>query len=306
MKPKRAIKPVRTEIHFVDSPEFYEPNADARLLIEIPHRRMTSDAYDPEVGRLLTEADLLTATEQVECSRMMNYLKFKASRTNNRKEAKDLLKRSEEVRNLLILSSLRLVVWVAAKFRRRLRPSQDYQDLFAAGVTALQRSVDLWNFRAGYNFSTYATTAIQRCCVRWMQREHYYSKLTVQFSEGRSDRDELLIGQVPARKEPDGFNIEADQVQVKKLVRKLPGRERIFIEQFFGLTGQRKSADEIGSLFNLTDSRVYQIIRAGLKSLRQSLAGNLPTDSPEFAMLQRNHGKQIAEAESHCTPSVSN
>lgn len=54
-----------------------------------------------------------------------------------------------------------------------------------------------------------------------------------------------------------------------KYVRKLPPRQRIVIEQRFGLLDRKpKTLDETGKLFNVTRERIRQLETKGLEKLR--------------------------------------
>lgn len=165
--------------------------------------------------------------------------------------------------------------------------------MFDAGVTAMHRSVELWDFRLGVKFSTYVAKALIWECSHWLQRERRHSKSTVQFSDESSD-DGFLIDQVESRETKDLINTTSAAVHAKALVRKLPGREREFIELYFGLAGQPQSASEIAVQFELTSSRVNQIINSALNRLRTSVANNLPEDSPELKLLQKSYTKRLS------------
>jgi RNA polymerase primary sigma factor len=65
-----------------------------------------------------------------------------------------LIKRSENARDELILRNLRLVAWVANRYRWT---KLEFSDLFEEGVFGLIRAVEYFDPTLGYRFSTYAT-----------------------------------------------------------------------------------------------------------------------------------------------------
>ena len=53
-----------------------------------------------------------------------------------------------------------------------------------------------------------------------------------------------------------------------KILNILDERERVIVEDYFGLSGQPRTLEDIGSDFNLTKERVRQIKEKALRRLR--------------------------------------
>jgi RNA polymerase primary sigma factor len=52
----------------------------------------------------------------------------------------------------------------------------------------------------------------------------------------------------------------------------LDDREKVIIEDYFGISGQNRTLEEIGGQFNLTKERVRQIKEKALRKLRNESA----------------------------------
>jgi RNA polymerase primary sigma factor len=56
------------------------------------------------------------------------------------------------------------------------------------------------------------------------------------------------------------------------MLRVLDDREKVIIEDYFGISGQNRTLEEIGGQFNLTKERVRQIKEKALRKLRNESA----------------------------------
>jgi RNA polymerase sigma factor (sigma-70 family) len=133
----------------------------------------TKDAQD-EVGRYLDQAGsaaLLTKEQEAELARAVEQgkeaeerlasgrIRSDAVRTRLKAEARD----GHEARQRFILSNLRLVVSIAKKYQGNGLPMLD---LVQEGNLGLMRAVELFDWRRGFKFSTYATWWIRQAITR--------------------------------------------------------------------------------------------------------------------------------------------
>ncbi|HEX8099080.1 MAG TPA: sigma-70 family RNA polymerase sigma factor, partial [Actinomycetota bacterium] len=79
------------------------------------------------------------------------------------KKAKDAVRKGREARQRFIRANLRLVVSIARKYQGQGLP---FLDLIQEGNIGLMRAVELFDWRRGFKFSTYATWWIRQAITR--------------------------------------------------------------------------------------------------------------------------------------------
>jgi RNA polymerase primary sigma factor len=140
--------------------------------------RKLADAFHPsdvDDLRLYLEAagaePLLTKEEEVELAMAIEHGKEAEERlargrirseTTKRKLREDI-RRAERARRRFILANLRLVVSIAKKYQGQGLP---LLDLIQEGNIGLMRGVELFDWRRGFKFSTYATWWIRQAITR--------------------------------------------------------------------------------------------------------------------------------------------
>ena len=140
--------------------------------------RKLADAFHPsdiDDLRLYLEAagaePLLTKEEEVELAMAIEHGKeaeqklasgrIRTERTRQR--LKDAVRRARAARRRFILANLRLVVSIAKKYQGQGLP---LLDLIQEGNIGLMRGVELFDWRRGFKFSTYATWWIRQAITR--------------------------------------------------------------------------------------------------------------------------------------------
>jgi RNA polymerase primary sigma factor len=114
---------------------------------------------------------LLTKEEEVELAMTIEHGKeaeqklasgrIRSDRT--RRRLKDEVRRAQRARRRFILANLRLVVSIAKKYQGQGLP---LLDLIQEGNIGLMRGVELFDWRRGFKFSTYATWWIRQAITR--------------------------------------------------------------------------------------------------------------------------------------------
>src|SRR5881396_3398309 len=138
-----------------------------------PARPLGTD--DADDLRLYLEAaarePLLTKEEEVELAIIIEHGKesedkLRAGRLRSEKsilKARQAVKKAEAARQRFIMANLRLVVSVARKYQGQGLP---LLDLIQEGNIGLMRAVELFDWRRGFKFSTYATWWIRQAITR--------------------------------------------------------------------------------------------------------------------------------------------
>jgi RNA polymerase primary sigma factor len=114
--------------------------------------------YSDEISRV----DLLSAEEVISLAQRIE--RGRAASANIRQMGrKELIKEGEKAKRRLIEANLRLVIYIARKYRGL---HVDLMDLIQEGNLGLIHAVEKFDYRKGYKFSTYATWWIRQYIVR--------------------------------------------------------------------------------------------------------------------------------------------
>jgi RNA polymerase primary sigma factor len=183
---KRARRLLESEIDFIANREFSDPSAHHSILgndldLEpkaVGRKKLPKDL--PAHLARLCESSLLTAEQERELFRRMNYLKFSANVVRSRldpenpdavaiAEVEDLLDQANRVRDHIIKANMRLVISIVKKF---VTPKHSFDDLLSDGIISLMQAVDKFDYHKGFRFSTYAYRAIARNAYRSITDRH--------------------------------------------------------------------------------------------------------------------------------------
>ena len=267
-----------------------------------PARPLGTD--DADDLRLYLEAaarePLLTKEEEVELAMTIEGGKvaedrLRAGRLRSEKsiaKARREVREAEAARQRFIMANLRLVVSVARKYQGQGLP---LLDLIQEGNIGLMRAVELFDWRRGFKFSTYATWWIRQGITRAIADRSRSIRLPVhihdrlrklnrtrfQFAQtmGREpSREELAKALDTTVEEIDsdaGFNEVEDQLLREEIGgavdQVLDDRERHVVALRYGLeNGQPLSLRETGKVLGLSGERVRLIEREALRKLRDS------------------------------------
>ncbi len=110
----------------------------------------------------------------------------------------------ESARQRLIEANLRLVIWVAKKYRGK---GMDFSDLVQEGNNGLIRAVKNFDWRKGCKFSTYAVPWIRQAILRALSEKSRIIRLPAAISEQISQMNKQtekllqILGRKPSRAE---------------------------------------------------------------------------------------------------------
>ena len=212
----------------------------------------------------------------------------------------------EKVNKELLEGNLRFVITVAKQYQNQ---GLDLSDLIAEGNYGLMKAIKNFDWNKDLRFISYAvwwvkqsilqslnenarTIRLPTNVVQDLQRakrelDAKGGELDIRFSnlpsmidldtEINEDGDSFLdvLKNEDAQMPDESFNSK-DVLKTKLLglLTCLDERERVIIEDYFGLTGTSRTLEDIGTDFNLTKERVRQIKEKSLRKLR-NLSGDL-------------------------------
>jgi len=208
--------------------------------------------------------------------------------------------RRQEIQQELIEGNLRFVITVAKQYQNQ---GLDFPDLIAEGNLGLMKAIQNFDWTKNLRFISYAVWWVKQSIlqslndnartirlpvnvVQDLQRakkeiESNGGKLDDRFQNLPSmidldmnineDGDTLvdIIENKNADMPDDSFN-SGDMLKIKllNLLHILDEREKVIIEDYFGLSGTPRTLEDIGSDFSLTKERVRQIKEKALRKLR--------------------------------------
>lgn len=215
--------------------------------------------------------------------------------------SEDITEREKnEIKKELLEGNLRFVITVSKQYQNQ---GLDFPDLIAEGNYGLMKAIENFDWSKKLRFISYAVWWVRqsilqslnenartiRLPVNVVQELHRAKKemdshgselpekfaslpYTINIDEPlNEDGDTLLdILNNPNADQAD-VNLSSEETLKGKLLdllNVLDNRERVIIEDYFGLSGNTRTLEDIGNDFDLTKERVRQIKEKGLRKLR--------------------------------------
>lgn len=210
------------------------------------------------------------------------------------------LMEKEEIKKELIEGNLRFVISVSKQYQNQ---GLDFPDLIAEGNYGLMKAIENFDWSKKLRFISYAVWWIRqsilqslnenartiRLPVNVVQELHKAKKeldnagvelpekfvnlpYTVDLDNPLNEEgDTLMDVLINPNAESADSNLSTEQTLKDKLLSMLDvldERERVIVEDYFGLTGSTRTLEDIGNDFDLTKERVRQIKEKALRKLR--------------------------------------
>jgi RNA polymerase sigma factor (sigma-70 family) len=283
------------EQDFIDSPAFYESDADKKIYDEAPAiPKPDTTWYHPVMDDLSgrtrsikhAQQVILTGAQEKVLFHQFNYSRYRIwklqqeiwktpARKPTPEQAEDILRwyrKGDLIRQQIANTNLALVLAMA----KRTRMSEvDFADLVSEGNMALLRAVDKFDAGRGYKFSTYACRAILKAFSRQgMKLSKYRQRFPTDF-DPKLERSNYL--------ETKRSTFEKDAAEeVKRIVidnrALLTDVERTVIEHRFGLESGNEdkpmTLEQVGQIIGVTKERVRQIQNKAMEKIRIELEAN--------------------------------
>ena len=285
---------------FIDSKEFYEPDAEFRIYDDAPVIQKPDVAwYRPLMDDLAPSRQpntknagtvLLTGEQERVLFLQYNYARFRVAQLQPQigpggrptdEQAQELLRwyrTAVTYREQIAETNLALVLAMA----KRTRMSEvDFADLVSEGNMALLRSVDKFDCDRGFKFSTYACRAILKAFSRQgMKLSKYRQRFPTDFDPALEKSNHLENVRRTHEEECAEevkhivLNNDAELTQVEQTV----------IHHRFGLGAKKETEpltlEQVGQIIGVTKERVRQIQNKALEKIRVYLEENA-IGSPE-------------------------
>jgi RNA polymerase primary sigma factor len=282
---ERIIRLLRTEIEFISNKSFHIIDRDLeRQVLEgcLPVAGPVSVVPRSLPAHLarLCEAGMLTAEEEQQLFRRMNYLKYRANVLRSRlsphtldvsmvEKVERFLAAAQAIRDQIIKANMRLAISVIKKF---VSPQHSFDEMLSDGIYSLMQAVDKFDFDRGFRFSTYAYRAIARNAYRAIMKQQ---KDMVRLA---SELDEVNLDSNAAYSESsmDVKTWSRLRGLLTQIMGQLDRRERLIIRCRFALGGHRrvKTFQAIAEKLGVSKERVRQLEQRAMAKLR-TLAAEL-------------------------------
>ena len=206
----------------------------------------------------------------------------------------------EDIKKELVEGNLRFVITVSKQYQNQ---GLDFPDLIAEGNYGLMKAIDNFDWSKKLRFISYAVWWIRQSILQSLNENARTIRLPVNVvqelqkakkelenagvelpekfvnlpytvnldSPLNEDGDTLMDVLVNPNDESADSNLSTEQTLKDKLLGMLDvldERERVIVEDYFGLSGSTRTLEDIGNDFDLTKERVRQIKEKALRKLR--------------------------------------
>lgn len=279
---QRTREVLSKEVSFIPNPAFREMDADGFWRRELARAEARATAGTPSQTRFkmpahlerLCDTPLLSAEEERELFRSMNYLKHRAnalrstlkeSRPSVRKldQIDALLRKAEAIRNEIVSANTRLIVSIVKKFSDENNP---FDDMLSEGISSLMNAVEKFDYDRGFRFSTYATMVVRRQIYRSMQRSH---KNRTRFVTGQPEvlNEQENASGLTAATETQLQNVDE---HLSNAMEHLDEREKLIVSARYGFIdlGMKATFSNLGRKLGISKERARQLELRAVEKIR--------------------------------------
>jgi RNA polymerase primary sigma factor len=206
----------------------------------------------------------------------------------------------KEIQQELLEGNLRFVITVSKQYQNQ---GLDLSDLIAEGNYGLMKAIENFDWTKGLRFISYAVWWVRQSILQSLNENARTIRLPVnvvqELHRAKKELDSAGVAlpdkfatlpytinlDNPLNEEGDTLldilnnpnaeladaGLSTEDTLKKKLIEMLDvldNRERVIIEDYFGLSGNNRTLEDIGGDFSLTKERVRQIKEKALRKLR--------------------------------------
>ena len=213
-------------------------------------------------------------------------------------------RQKQEIHKELLEGNLRFVITVAKQYQNQ---GLDLSDLIAEGNFGLMKAINNFDWTKKLRFISYAVWWVKQSILQSLNENARTIRLPVnvvqelhrakkQVEKGISELDnrlatlpttinlqqtinedgdtllDMIINHNASMPDEVFNSIDVLKEKLTGIMRILDERERAIVEDYFGISGQTRTLEDIGNDFNLTKERVRQIKEKALRKLRNESA----------------------------------
>ena len=206
----------------------------------------------------------------------------------------------EEIYQELLEGNLRFVITVAKQYQNQ---GLDLSDLIAEGNYGLMKAIKTFDWSRNLRFISYAVWWIKQSILQSLNENSRTIRLPVnvvqdmqkakkEAQKNNTEMDERFLNlpkttgldnhinqegdtlidliENTNSERPDSVFNNGDELKIKlnEVMSKLDEREKSIVMDYYGLSGNSRTLEDIGNDFNLTKERVRQIKEKALRKLR--------------------------------------
>lgn len=230
----------------------------------------------------MCEDKLLTPEQERALFQRMNFMRHLAAKILDRRtaetatqwdveRARGLLRAAQWYRDRIVRANTRLVISIVKKF---VNQQCGFDDLLSDGIMALMRSVDKFDYKLGFRFSTYATQVVRRNSYRFvMERQEERLKVANSISDQGLD---VAEDQDPSTMSEYRWNTLRNHLM--ELLGNLDKREKLIVRARFSLGGHRKvqTLQALADRLGISKERVRQLEKRAMEKLQMMAIDNPP------------------------------
>jgi RNA polymerase primary sigma factor len=213
------------------------------------------------------------------------YKELKHCNPISREREKSLIKKAKNnnlhAKNEILSSNLKFVFDVAKRYKGC---GVSLPDLISEGNMGLTKAIDKFDESRDVKFISYAVWWIRQSIQDFIKRRQTSTSIEVSdelnsivCENAVEDNEDEVIRkkEVVLSNEEDEREREIEENQrklIKKLLVKLNDREKLILENYFGLDNKEEmTLEEIGVILNISKERVRQIKEKSLRKLRSEV-----------------------------------